>query len=198
MSEPRRRVNPRMVPPDRDPGLHPNPSPERSIVESLGAVVDDARQLLTDFGMRPYRVFSIVVEWSGSDRGRGLPRVVSEQEILPTPEVDFAGLRGQMRSAGKVDTGGATLRELSPRLTEEDIELLFHVQPLPAGQEGFIEIQMDRRDGEARRRRFVVQGAPQRKPEDFEWTVRLASQEGKRERSGRVRRGLLQGQKPRA
>ena len=197
-NEPHDRRNPRPVPPDRDPRLGPNPDPGSSIVEELGGTVDELRQLYTDFGMRPYRVFSVVVKWSGSEIGRGLPTVVSEKEILPTPEVDLRSVRTEMRNAGKVDTGSAMLREVSPRFTEDDIELLFHVQPLPDGCQGFIEVQHDRRDGPAVRRRFAVRGAAQRNAEGFEWVVPLVSQEPQRERSGQITRGHLQGQRRRA
>ncbi len=191
------RGNPRPVPPDRDPRLGPHPNPGGSIVEELGEVVDDLRQLYTDFGLRPYRVFSVVVSWSGGEIGRGLPKVASEQEILPTPEVDLRAMRTDMKTGGKVEGGSATLREVSPRFTEDDIELLFHVQPLPAGCQGFVEVQHDRRDGLTKRRRFVVRGPAQRNVETFEWIVPLASQEPNRERSGQIKRGHLQGQRRR-
>ena len=74
---PRPRSNPRPVPPDRDPSLHPNPMPSLSLVESLGYVADDLRQIYTNLGARPYRINAVVVRWTGGAIGRGKQEVVS-------------------------------------------------------------------------------------------------------------------------
>jgi hypothetical protein len=156
-------------------------------VEELAAVADDLRQLNTDFGLRPYRVFSVVVAWSGGVIGRGLAAVVSETELLPTPLVDLRPVRGTMRTGGQVEEGMATLKEVSPRYTEEDIETLFHQQPLPKGHEGFLEVRMDRRDGvRVKRRRFTVRGVPYRDAAEFDWEVRIMRQRRDRKPDGKL------------
>ena len=155
-------------------------------MEDLGALADDLRQLYTDIGLRPYRVFSVVVAWSGGAVGRGTPAVVSEKELLPTPEVDLRPVRSEMRTGGKVEEGEARLRQISPRYTEEDVEVLFHRHPLPPGHEGFLEVRVDARDGETERRRFVVRGAPYRKAEAFEWVVGISRQRQDRKPNGQL------------
>lgn len=180
-------TNPRARTPDRDTRLHPNRAPGRSLVESLGGVVDDLRQLATDFGLRPYRVFSVVVKWTGGSSGRGDAVVASERELLPTPKlVDTTGLRGEASPAGAFNRGSIRLREVSPRYTEDDVRALFHTQPLPADTDGFIEVRIDSRDGITERRRFVVRSVPFRDAQRFEWVVPLESQQGDRSRSGEV------------
>ncbi len=181
---PRPRNNPRAITPDRDPSLHPNPAPELSLVEDLGPVADDLRQLFTDFGTRPYRVFSVVVFWTGGEEGRGEETVESETEFLPTPLVDLSRLRSVTTSAGKTEKGFHVMTEVSPRYTEDDIRTLFHVQPLPKGRTGYIEIQMDRRDAQAKRRRFAVRGVPARRADEFDFRVSLSVQDQARLRSG--------------
>ena len=182
--EPRPRTNPRPIPPDRNTALHPNPQPQLSLVESMGPVADSMRQLLTDFGMRPYRVFSVVVNWSGGEEGRGVEQVIQETELLPTPLVDLSRLRAPMTQGGRAEQGYYVMEEVSSQFTEDDIRTLFHVQPLPKGKIGYIEVRMDRRDGEAKRRRFTVRGVPQRRADEFDWRVNLSSQDQARLRNG--------------
>lgn len=166
-------------------GAHPDPDPCVSLVESLGETVDSLRQLYTDFGLRPYRVFSVVYEWSGGDVGRGLPRVISEQEMLPTPRViETSGVSGELRSAGLVERGTVRLEQVSPRYTEDQVRLLFFQYPLPPGKQGFIEMRIDSRDGSTERRRFIVRGIPFRDAQGFQWRVTLLRQDEDRTRSG--------------
>ncbi len=172
---PKPRGNPRPVPPDRDPSLHPNPRPGASLVEGLADVVDDARQLLTDFGLRPYRVFSMVVRWSGGAPGVGNPVVVSEKELLPTPKIGLETLENRMTSGGTSERGIVRMTGVSSRYTEDDIHALFHVQPLPPGHEGYVEVRADARDGRAVARRFVPL-VPSRRPEKFDWIVPMRRQ----------------------
>lgn len=156
-------------------------------MEDLAGVADDLRQLYTDFGLRPYRVFSVVVAWSGGSIGRGNAAVVSEKEFLPTPLVDLRPVRTTMRTGGRVEDGDGYLKEVSPRYTEEDIQALFHQHPLPAGHEGFLEVRVDARDGTAvPRRRFVVQGAPYRRADAFDWAVRMSRQRADRTPLGKL------------
>jgi hypothetical protein len=178
-------LNPRPIPPNLDTGLGPHPAPERSLAEELGELVDDARQLNTDFGLRPYRVFSVLYEWSGGAVGKGRVQRVREQEFLPTPLVDLRPVRSTPRNAGKVEEGQVTLREVSPRYTEDQIAGLLFQDGLGVGQEGFVEVQYDRRGGLAKRRRFGVHGVPWHDAEKFEWVVRMVRARPDRKRSGK-------------
>jgi len=160
-------------------------APSRTLVEELGSVVDDLRQLNTDFGLRPYRVFSVRVRWTGGEVGRGECRTESVTEFLPTPRLDEPGVQGAPRSAGLPERGQARLRELSPRYTEDQIRgLLCCSLSLPPGVEGWVEVMMDARDGLAQRRRFVVSGMPYRDAGRFEWRATLIRQDQDRARGG--------------
>lgn len=176
--------NPRPNPPNLDPRLGPNPAPERSLVESLGAVADDLRQLYTDVGLRPYRMFSIIYRWSGGEIGRGEPTVISQEEFLPTPNISLLGVRGSPREAGIVERGDVRVTQISPRYTEDQIRTLFHCLPLPLGCEGFVEITVDSRDGASPRRRFAVVGVPTREADRFHWVASLVRQDASRLRDG--------------
>lgn len=166
-------------------GARPACDPSRSLVEQLGPAIDSLRQLYSDFGLRPYRVFSVVYEWTGGDVGRGTPRVISESELLPTPIVrDTAGVLGEQRSAGLVERGTVRIEQVSPRYTEDEVRTLFHQLPLKPGQQGFIELRIDARDGNTERRRFVVRGVPYRDAGAFQWKVTLLRQDEDRSRAG--------------
>lgn len=164
--------------------MHPNPAPGSSLVEGLGAVADDLRQLYTDLGLRPYRVFSVLQQWSGRRIGAGVVQVVREVELLPTPLVDLTPVRRKQNEGGFTEDGLVTLRELSPRLTEEQVVALCCPRPLEPGQEAFIEVRHDARDGETPRRRFSVESPPFRKAGKFEWMVRLRKANPDRAPSG--------------
>lgn len=182
------RFNPRPQTPNNDPREHPNQQPGRSLTEELGATVDDLRQLYTDFGQRPYRVFSVIVSWSGGSSGRGDAVVQQETELLPTPlVVDMKSVRGRATPGGFDEAGGITIKQISPRYTEDDIRALFFVQPLPVSKDGFLEVRVDSRDGETRRRRFVVKGAPYRDAGKFDWSARMVLQSHDRDRDGTIR-----------
>lgn len=180
--------NPRAVQPNSDPRVHLNQQPQLSLTESLGGVVDDLRQIYTDLGQRPYTVHSVVVAWTGGSPGHGDAVVAQEVQLLPTPKlVDMKPVRGVAKPAGFDEEGAITLRQISPRYTEDDIRALFHTQPLSRDREAFLEVRVDGRDGSTIRRRFTVKGAPFRDAPKFGWSVRLITQSHDRARDGRIR-----------
>jgi len=170
--------------------LGPNPNPGRSIVAGFAGVVDGLRQLETNAGLRPYRVFAVVVKWSGGEVGRGDPTVESEVELLPTPLVRLKGIRFENKPGGKTDRGYVEVSEVSTRYTEEQLLTAFHVkQPLGEGREAFYEIVRDARDGQpGLRRRFVLRQVPDHDAENFQWILRLSAQDKSRGKDGQVSR----------
>jgi len=178
--------NPRAVTPNLDGALHRNPRPECSLVESMAPIVDEMRQMLVDAGLRYYEVFTVVVRWSGGERHRGTPQVLSEQPFLPIPEVSgTSGVDRELRPGGSVRRGGIWLRKLSPRYTSDDILLLFPRELRP-DEEHFIEVRGDSRDGaNTPRDRYVIVGRPERKA--WGWEVRLLKADEDRTRQGAVR-----------
>lgn len=193
------RNNPRALLPDEDSNVGANQNPAASLVECMADVVDDARQLNTDIGVRPYRVFSVVIRWSGGQVGRGEPTVIQEREFLPTPKVSWTPdrLYSENMSGGILERGDVTLTEVSPRLTEDDIRQMVTFENLSTDCEAFVEIAMDRRDGpNVKRRRFSVKGVPFRRGDKFDWLVRLTSQDSDRNRDRSVRTVSMRDQNP--
>lgn len=177
MSQP----NPRFETPNDDPQLKPLDEPSRSLVEEMAPVVDEMRQMVVDFGFRPYRVWLVRVQWSEGEIGRGEAIIVQEREFLPTPFFDSSPVYSRFTSGGKVDQGNVTLREVSPRYTEDEIWGWFAPE---RGQQVFIEVRHDKRDGETERRRFAVVGQPWRNAKDWSWVVRMTTEQQARERNG--------------
>jgi hypothetical protein len=179
--------NPRFPTPNQDPRLHLLADPACALVEQIAGLVDDARQLAVDVGLRPYEVWSVVVRWSGGERHRGTPSILWEQPFLPVPKVTgVSEVDRDLRAGGAVKRGTIRLEKLSARYTQEQICTLFpSPEQLGRADEHFIETRIDGRDGSRTvRARYVVSGTPERRPLD--WTVKLTKQDANRERDGRV------------
>jgi len=174
--------------PGVDPRLHPLAVPETSLVESLGSVVDSVNQIAVDLGARPYRVFSVTYLWSGGEIGRGRPSVASESEFLPTPETSsLTSVRRTLLSGGTVERGGLTLTQVSPRYSEGQIDFLCYGVDECRGPayQTFVEVSIDRRDGDrTKRRRFSIAAAPYRDTDAMSWRVDLIRQDVERLPSG--------------
>lgn len=159
-------------------------SSDMSLVEELGEVVDDLRQIATEFGARPYRVFSIVVGWSGGEIGRGDQTVLEETELLPTPFIDLSSIRYRVTSGGKTDDGTVKMFEISPRYTEDEVRALFS-RALGTAEQQFIEVRLDARFGEDPvRHRLTLSGMPFHDATGFQWVVNLLVQQEERRRTG--------------
>ena len=114
--------NPRgPTPPVYDPGLKERTTGGScNLVEGLGEMVDDIRQIASDLGARPYTYHSVTVEWSGGVIGRGEAKVVKDTAIVPTPETRPVGyLDRDLDPGGVAERGDVTLTGISPRFTEE-------------------------------------------------------------------------------
>lgn len=170
-------------------GLRPSSRATRSTAAQLSEIVDEGRQLMTDEGFRPYRVFSVLERWSGGRIGAGTVKLVRVVEFVPPPYVDFQPLRRKYGGAGTVERGDILLRKISARYTEEELFSLTKPDTAP-GEVASIEIQHDGRFDRAqipRRRRFVISGVPWLDQARFEWIVRMRPQDNARDRRGRPR-----------
>ncbi len=157
-----------------------------SLIENLGEVADDLRQVAVDLGAMPYTVHAVRIRWSGGEIGRGDPRTVFDQPLKPTPRVtNVPSWERRLETAGNVERGDAILVGVSPRYTED--ELNNYLSPNVEGEEAFFEVRIDERDGTTTRRRFVLSATPERRPTRFDWRLRLTAQDGDRERDGTPR-----------
>lgn len=155
-----------------------------SLVEELGEVADDLRQLATDFGLRPYTVHIVRTSWTGGEIGRGQADVSLDLPLLPTPKLSMTGVSRESREAGVLERGDARLEGVSPRYTEDELAGYFSATD---AEEAFIEIRIDERDGTTKRRRFTLARPPVRRPDRFDWLLVLKRADGDRLRSGAPR-----------
>lgn len=112
---------------------------ERTLAEELVPVADTIRQLATDFGLRPYRVFLVWVGYTADENadglldedeqgvtaddrtiGAGRPYLIAELELLPTPRVGpLGGVRQNLEVVGLTEAGGLTIDQISPSYSED-------------------------------------------------------------------------------
>ncbi len=178
--------NPRFVPEE-----FCQPNGADSLVESLSDIADMGRSMEDQFGINPYRVFSIVTSWSGGAEGRGEESVISEREFTPRPTVDLKPVRARSVEGGTKEKGQIKMTNISPKMTEKEI-LAFFPRDLKTNEFAFIEVRHDERDGSTARRRFQVRGTPWRNAESFEWQCVLADQEENRSENGELNSPDLQ------
>jgi hypothetical protein len=136
--------------------------------------------------------------------GVGRPVLLREIEILPTPDVDLAGISETTDSTGLAERGGLSVSQISQTFTEDVLLGLLpefrdaeKPETLKPGITFFWELQENRPAGfqlgcqdsadlRSRRRRFHVSGVPARRARSFEWTVNLTRAHGERGREGEV------------
>ena len=153
------------------------------LTDTLGEVADMMRTLQANLGMRKYRVFSILSQWSGGELYVGKESIAEEIEFTPTPFIDLRTLYTAMTEAGQQEEGEIVLKEISYGFTEEQVRALCLMdRELQPGQQTYIEVRHT--DPEARRRRFTVRGVPWQDADTLEWIVSLSVEEEPRELSG--------------
>ena len=86
----------------------------------LGPVVDRARQIAANLGVRTHRVWLTHVEWPSSRRGVGEPLVTSRREILPAPRVRVS-TSFILRAIGNTEDGTIFIDKISARYSEGDL-----------------------------------------------------------------------------
>lgn len=97
---------------------------KRTLANKLGGLTDRIRQLATNFGVRPYRVFLRWTVWDGTERGEGVEQDVLTVEILPTPKlVNLDSLSFSFWHAGQIPVGSVRLEKISVASFTEDILL---------------------------------------------------------------------------
>jgi hypothetical protein len=162
-----------------------------TLIDGLAGTVDCLRDLYTTLGLRSYQVQLVWTRWSSGERGIGQEFVVAVEPLLPTPKLNgLGGVARELRELGTNEQGSITVSEIALRYGED--LLLGRGGPLPLGEaipadvSFFWEIYLPTGNGEGIRRRFTPNGAPERQPGKFQWSVRLVESEGARLRDGRL------------
>jgi hypothetical protein len=159
---------------------------KKTLVRRFIGLADSLRDLLTKFGLREYRVSIIRVEWSGGKRGRGMPVVLSEKVILPTPKISsFDALTEFVQPVGLDELGSVELSQISGSFTEEDLRGTSNEgDNIPPDQEFYYEVEFFPHNGPSQKRRFFPRSAPTYFPGRLQWTIRLEKANEDRDRGG--------------
>ena len=94
-----------------------------NLIDDLVPVVDDVRDsIFTDVGNRPWRVFLIRRQWSGTEVGDGDPTVISKTEVRPQPKVIDPTLKMELVPTALVESGDIELHEVSLTFSEPELQ----------------------------------------------------------------------------
>lgn len=167
------------------PANVPNTDPELngSIGVCLQPAVDEARALVHDLGLRGYRVWLVWQRRNSQQRFEELRRV----ELYPVLVSSTAAIDYVSTVSGMTDDGEVTLSEISPAQTNgselfgEIPEFDYHLDP---DVEFFYEIARRARcAGDAASippGRYTPSSLPYYDAENFQWTLTVTDQEGRR------------------
>lgn len=160
-----------------------------TLAQKLIPVADGIRNLFTRFGLRTYKVRIVRVSWAGGRRGLGVPTVVRELDIMPTPLVqDLTTLTEIATPVGLDEAGVIVVSEISGRFTDDQLRFLDNDGEEPGPDENvFYEIEYPQPGGPSVtsvKRRFYLQGAPYYSAGRFQWSIRLVRVNEDRSRQG--------------
>lgn len=165
---------------------------KQSLANRLAPTIDRIRQLSTNLGIRPYRVFLTWTRWTGEVRGEGEELLAKQVEILPTPKVDSLDrVSFSLFAAGTLPVGSIQVSEISAAAFTEDV-LTGRAVPVlgedevPPPYEFFYEVVEDGRgDPDPVRNRFRLLTKPFRRAGKVDWTIMLEKEDADRDRDDR-------------
>jgi len=164
------------------PKVQPLPADRlgRTVVVRLGRVADKVRQVATNLGARPYRVFLVWTVASGEERGEGTTKEIKRLEILPTPRVkSLDNVTFNPYHAGVFPLGAIQVDEVTTSLTEDDLRGLTVPKvedQIPERFDFYYEVVEDGRAGpdvKVRPQSYRLLGQPFLDAENVSWVLRL-------------------------
>lgn len=145
--------------------------PDVLVDDLVGSLIDDLRDTLhPEFGVRAYRVFTLLRTWDGGEISEGAATDV-ETELTPQPLVkSFVNSLGQdLEPCGLDEAGTIILREVSLSYTYDELT----GGDLEHNQEWLIILKEAHGQGQPDRA-FVVETAPfVDRVKDMGWQIRL-------------------------
>lgn len=146
------------------------------LLDDLVELVDDLREdLMVGFGLRQFRMYTILRSWDGEGIGDG-DYVDVETEITPRPKINpyQDNITNRLEPCGLMESGMVLVSEVSLSYTEAELT----GGDLGFGQEWFLRLT----DGEGQEiisRDFEMMSPPfPDREEDIGWKLRLKRREG--------------------
>jgi len=134
--------------------------------DDLQPVIDDARQLVEDLGLRPYTVTVRKTIWSGAEPGLGTA-TYEDLELEPAPKVREPTAHHVFAAPGRYEKGDLLVSRISRDYTEAQLK----------GSSGSDEVCWVIDQGDSSQVYRVV-GQPEKC--NFEWRVHLRAMTRKR------------------
>lgn len=152
----------------------------RTVLARIAPAIDQARQVATNVGARPYLVFLVWGTWGGEQRGDGDFREAARLQLLPNPQVDTKQDTRTPYSAGVLPVGALRVSQISQSYTLPVLQ----GNALPNGHDFdlqnrrndfFYEILLDDRSPspEPERARYRLLGTPVLIPTRVSWEMQL-------------------------
>lgn len=168
-----------------------------TLASDLVDIVDEIRQLNSEFGIRPYRVFMIHSQWTGGEVGVGQEQITSRIEILPTPRLKgMDSLSTIVDPTGLTEDGSVDVDQISARYTEDDLTGRtpdLNDPNLPRTSAGAVDFYWEVHENRGQTpntvlRRFNPKGVPHLSRDGFQWRIALVKQDYDRGRNGETER----------
>lgn len=158
----------------------------KTVIDNLAPTIARVRQIATELGIRPYRVFIFRVTWSGVRIGEGS---VSANpgwpiELLPTPKVlGFDASRRPVDVGGTHEIADLRVKYIPFRhgqigYTEDDLVGAALTNPLADNEQVYYEVRGDGGEDKGTRltpfpRRFKLIGIPELRKGSLSWFLSL-------------------------
>ena len=178
--------------------MKPRPLPAgtaaHTVLARIAPAIDQARQVATEIGARPYQVFLVWTTWGGKERGDGEQKEVARLQLLPNPKIETVEFQRNPYSAGVLPVGSVRVMGISATYSQPVLQ----GDRLPNGQEFdkqnrkndfFYEvIQDDRSPSEnPERARMRLLSGPVLKASSVSWEMAL--ERSSEDRTNREARG---------
>jgi hypothetical protein len=168
----------------------------RTVLARIAPAIDNARQVATEIGARPYQVFLVWGTWGGRERGEGDFGEVARVQLLPNPKVETMQFTSTPYSAGQLPVGAVRVSGISTSYAQPVLQ----GDELPNGQrfdkqkrtnEFFFEVVQDDRHEtiNPERARMRLLSGPVLIPTRVSWEMQLErSSEDRTNREARIDR----------
>jgi hypothetical protein len=156
----------------------------------LVPVVDVARDIPVELGLRPYEIHLVRTQWtSGDSRGNGVEQVLADVCLLPIPKlISLDGVTLVMNPGGLDELGTVRVLDISGRYSEQFLRGLDEeLNPPSSNSQFFYEIlfpTLGQIQDTGIRRRFTLVGAPNWNAENVCWELTLVRTRGDRTYAG--------------